>query len=204
MNDHEPHNLARHWLDAAASADIARDLESIYAVASRRIAERGPACWASGRCCNFEKTGHLLYVTGLEAAYCIARLAGSEWDRRGRVALSVDGQHQPIPSGRGLVADLASARSRGGCPFQVGNLCGVHAIKPLGCRLYFCDRSAQDWQQELSEELLADIRSLHDRHGVEYRYGEWRGMIGLFDAGKAEGGNSEEGREGRNSEEGND
>jgi hypothetical protein len=56
----------------------------------------------------------------------------------------------------------------------------VHAIRPLGCRIYFCDRSAQDWQHELSERLIADIRGLHDRHGVEYRYAEWRGLLAAF------------------------
>jgi hypothetical protein len=43
--------------------------------------------------------------------------------------------------------------------------------------VYFCDRSAQEWQQALSEHGLAQIRALHDRHGIEYRYGEWRSML---------------------------
>jgi Fe-S-cluster containining protein len=75
---------------------------------------------------------------------------------------------------------LAAAVQSGGCPFQVKNLCGIHAIKPLGCRVYFCDRSAQRWQEELSEAMLERVRSLHNRHGVEYRYGEWRQMLSAF------------------------
>jgi len=59
-------------------------------------------------------------------------------------------------------------------------LCGVHAIKPLGCRVYFCDRSAQTWQHDLSERLLGMIRELHQRHAIEYRYGEWRQMLAMF------------------------
>jgi Fe-S-cluster containining protein len=66
------------------------------------------------------------------------------------------------------------------CPFQVSNLCSVHSIKPLGCRVYFCDRSAQQWQQELSERSLQEIRAIHDEHGIPYRYGEWRSMLSMF------------------------
>lgn len=150
--------LAGRWLAAASRPDVRRALEGVYADAAREIAERGPACWASGRCCNFEKTGHLLYVTGLEAAYTVAGARGREPSR----ATSL-----PVLSG-------------GLCPFQEQNLCGVHEIKPLGCRVYFCDRSAQQWQNDLSERLLAEVRAIHDRHGVEYRYGEWRAMLALF------------------------
>ena len=149
--------LAAQWLHAIAREEIAGALESIYARASSEIASRGPACWASGRCCNFERTGHRLYVTGLEAAYALARASRSV-----------------------TLADIDAARARGGCPFQEQNLCGIHTIKPVGCRVYFCDRSAQSWQRDLCERLVADIRELHDAHQVEYRYGEWRAMLSMF------------------------
>lgn len=163
--------LARGWLEAASREDVRAELEAVFAAAAAAIAARGPACWASGRCCNFERTGHLLYVTGLEAAYTVRMV------REG-------GRQKDTPSVRsGLALDVVSGERRGGaCPFQEGNLCGVHKIKPLGCRVYFCDRSAQAWQNELSERLLAEIRAIHERHGIEYRYGEWRGMLRLFTA----------------------
>lgn len=189
------HLLAESWLAAASSQSaIAGELEAIYARAAAAIAERGPACWASGRCCNFERAGHRLYVTGLEAAYCLIRVVSTDWGAAAeevRSGITIEGRppvdpaYAPMPTGRGFIADLDAAIARGGeggCPFQVRNLCGVHAIKPLGCRVYFCDRSAEQWQQDLSERLLSEIRSLHDRHGVEYRYGEWRAMLGMFRA----------------------
>src|ERR1043165_9471959 len=118
-------NPATAWLVAARDPRIAGALESIYTDVSAAIQARGPSCWASGRCCNFEKTGHRLYVTGLEAAYTIHRLAGP------------------------LTAEaLAAARGRGDCPFLSANLCTVHTIKPIGCRVYFCDRSAGEWERE--------------------------------------------------------
>lgn len=168
MANHDE-QLNRHWLAAVVRDEVAAALESIYAGATRAIAERGPACWASGRCCNFEKTGHLLYVTGLEAAYAIARLPEIAGTRR-----------ENFPEARLTLPVLEDAHSRGGCPFQIANLCGIHAIKPLGCRVYFCDRSAQGWQNDLSERLLAEIRAVHDRFGIEYRYGEWRSMLAMF------------------------
>lgn len=155
----DPAALAHRWLAAAKDPAIAAELEAIYEYTAAAIESRGPACWASGRCCNFEAAGHRLYTTGLEAAYALARLS---------------------PDSPLTHESLASARARGGCPFQVANLCGIHTIKPLGCRVYFCDRSAQEWQQDLSERALARVRELHDRHGIDYRYGEWRGMLGML------------------------
>ena len=77
---------------------------------------------------------------------------------------------------------LAASRARGDCPYLVGTLCSVHEIKPLACRTYYCDPTAQDWQQALTERLLAKLRELHDRHAIEYRYGEWRDMLATFTA----------------------
>lgn len=148
---------ARAWLTAAQQSDIADALEAIYLSTADAIEARGPACWASGRCCNFAATGHLLFVTGLETAYCLTRLPADQRLTR---------------------ATLDDALARGGCPFQVENLCGVHAIKPLGCRVYFCDRSAQQWQNELSERMLEQIRAIHARFALPYAYGEWRAMLG--------------------------
>lgn len=149
--------LVAAWLAAARRADVARELETVYAHAAQEIARRRPVCRASGRCCSFDAWGHRLYVTGLEAAYLVARL------------------------GRALVPrDVDEARARGGCPFQQGRLCGVHEIKPLGCRVYFCDPSHQDWQGLLSERALDDVRLIHERHAIAYRYAEWRGVLSMF------------------------
>jgi Fe-S-cluster containining protein len=154
---------ATAWLDAIRTPAVRAGLESIYTHAAREIEARGPACWASGRCCNFAKTGHRLYVTGLEAAYCL------------------DNLHTiPAPPATPSTISLQQARAAGGCSFQLANLCSVHTIKPLGCRVYFCDRSAQQWQNELTERLLAELRALHGTHHIEYLYAEWRGVLDLF------------------------
>lgn len=181
MSD-ELRQLGAAWRQAVARDDIRAGLERIYAQASDAISQRGPTCWASGRCCNFDSAGHRLYVTGLEAAYTIVRLPEA-------ASASAQDSQRPhvMPTSRPRALEsplrltvLSQARARGGCPFQTGNMCGVHAIKPLGCRVYFCDRSAQEWQHELSERLIADIKLLHDQSAIEYRYGEWRDMLAAF------------------------
>jgi Fe-S-cluster containining protein len=145
------------WRRAIEDGAIVSELEGIYAQVGAEIEARGPACWASGRCCNFEKVGHRLYTTGLEAAYTLRMTS----------------------LGRNLTRErVDGALTRGGCPFQEKNLCGVHPGRPLGCRVFFCDRSAQVWQHELSERGLGLIRGLHDRHGVPYLYAEWRYLLG--------------------------
>lgn len=145
--------LVRGWVRAVSEPVVVADLLAVFAAVTDEVTRRAPVCWASGRCCNFKKTGHLLYVTGLEAAYTLVK-CGSPGQAR-----------------------LAESVATGGCPFQVMNLCGVHGEKPLGCRLFFCDMTAQQWQNEVYERLLGELRSLHARHGIEYRYGEWRSML---------------------------
>lgn len=152
-----PTQEASQWLEAIDRPSLVASLEAVYAFIADQIEARGPACWASGRCCNFRRADHRLYTTGLEAAYCIARL------------------ERPIEPG-----ELDRAIERGGCVFQLANICGVHAIKPSGCRVYFCDRSAQTWQNELSERAVEEIRRIHDRERIEYRYAEWGALLRMF------------------------
>jgi Fe-S-cluster containining protein len=72
-----------------------------------------------------------------------------------------------------------------GCPFQTGGRCGVHAVRPFGCRIYFCDPTSTAWQQEHYEQFHAELRALHERLGISYFYVEWR--EGLRAAGLVDG-----------------
>lgn len=155
----------KQWLAAAAQAGPTDALRAIYTMISDQISARRPACWASGRCCNFAKTGHRLYTTGFEAAYALLNTP------RGAPALTTH--------------SLDAAVARGDCPFLISNLCGMHSSKPMGCRVYFCDTSAQEWQIDLSERAMVMIRQLHTEHNISYRYAEWRYLLsGLLSANK--------------------
>lgn len=156
MSDQE-RELVRAWFDAAQQPAIDRAIRALYEDIRLAIDERQPRCVASGRCCHFERFDHRLFVTGLEAAWCLARVG-----RR----LSAD--------------DVAAARERGDCPFLIDERCSVHLVKPFGCRVYFCDESAQDWMHEIAARAHARMATLHNAHDVAYRYDEWRAMLSRF------------------------
>lgn len=158
-------SLVSAWRSAARDGAVAAELDAIHEYVAAMVESRGPACWASGRCCNFDAVGHRLYTTGLEVAYVLTRLDST----RGAAA-----------PGSLTRASIDEARTRGGCPFQVGRRCGVHAVRPAACRVYFCDRSAEGWQRDLGEHVVRRVREVHDRRGVAYLYAEWRDLLSAF------------------------
>jgi hypothetical protein len=44
----------------------------------------------------------------------------------------------------------------------------------LGCRIFFCDATRDDWQHERYERFHGDLKRLHEELGVPYLYVEWR------------------------------
>lgn len=132
---------------AATRADAVAAVAALYADVAREIEARRPVCVVSGRCCRFEEYGHRLYVTTLEMAKFVGDLP------RASRPLSTD---------------------PGGCPFQVAKLCTVHAQRPFGCRMFFCDATSTEWQNAAYERFHARLKALHEELGVPYAYVEWR------------------------------
>lgn len=152
-------HLPAPWLHAVTRPEVVAALQAVHQLVADQIEARNPACWGSGRCCNFKDSGHLLYTTGLEAAWTVSQLP---------------------PDSALTRPALDAAIARGDCPFLTMNLCGVHLIKPAACRIYFCDESAQAWQHDLSETAHRMVRDLHQRFNIDYRYAEWRTLLGMF------------------------
>jgi len=150
-------HLVETWRQAASDSRVAREIETTFAMIAGEIAARAPSCWASGRCCHFSRAGHRLYATGLEAAYTFTRRA---------TRLTGD--------------ELQCATSVGGCPFQQANLCSVHGIKPIGCRVYFCDTTLDDWVEDLANRMHRRIAEVHSQYDVPYHYAEWRTLLRMF------------------------
>jgi Fe-S-cluster containining protein len=143
----------RHAVEAAAARpQVGAAVAALYAEVAAEIDRRRPLCVISGRCCRFEEYGHRLYVTTLE-------LAAFRGGYSGGAVAAWDGT---------------------GCPFQVNKLCGVHAIRPFGCRMFFCDASSTEWQNDAYERFHADLKSLHERLDVPYFYVEWRAALRLL------------------------
>src|SRR5678816_2110155 len=58
----------------------------------------------------------------------------------------------------------------GRCPWYVDGLCRNRAGRPLGCRVYFCDPGWESEMPAVYERYHAELRAVHDRHGLPYRY----------------------------------
>lgn len=141
-------------VDAAARRpEVRASVDALYAALQEAIDLRRPICRASGRCCRFEQFGHSLFVTTMELAAFRAAV-------------------EPVAAWDGF-----------GCPYQAQGLCGVHAARPFGCRVFFCDETSTQWQQDQYARLHARLQREHERLGVAYFYVEWR--QGLIAAGLA-------------------
>jgi Fe-S-cluster containining protein len=136
--------------EAAGRDDVLAAVGALYADVQRQIDERRPRCDVSGRCCRFEQYGHRLFVTTLELAAFVHELRRLKGD-------------DPPPGWDGT-----------GCPFQSNKLCTVHAIRPFGCRMFFCDATSTDWQNQQYEHFHARLKRLHEELSVPYFYVEWR------------------------------
>lgn len=147
--------FARAVMQAAGRQEVRAGVRRIYDQLQSQIDARRPVCVASGRCCRFEEYGHRLYVTTAELATFVHDL-------------SVMGQS---------IERAMSTWNQTGCPFQTGKLCGVHAIRPFGCRIFFCDPTAQQWQQEQYEAMHRRLKHLHNDLNVPYLYMDWSWAI---------------------------
>ena len=159
--------LSRAW----ATAGVLERVAEVLAAAAADIAGRKPVCLASGKCCQFEKYGHRLYVTTLELAWFL-RVHG--------------GQKTEAAKGAGLLKQFFAQEQSEGCPYQVGGLCTAREARPLGCRVYFCDANAQGWQNDVYELYHRQLVALHEEFGVEYFYVEWREGLGEACAGQSQ------------------
>jgi Fe-S-cluster containining protein len=156
MDEGAMEDLAEAVRAAARRVEAREAVEGVYRDVAAAVAERRPLCVISGRCCRFEEYGHRLYVTTLElAAFVHAYERGA--------------------SGTPLNVVWDGT----GCPFQVSKLCGVHLIRPFGCRIYFCDATSTAWQQEAYEAFHGQLKRLHESLGVPYFYVEWRSALAV-------------------------
>ena len=137
--------------NAQAVPDLADRLDALYADVQRQIDARRPRCDRSGQCCKFESFGHLLFVTTLELAAFGLRRPAND-----------------LPDGDG-------------CRYQVAGLCTAHSVRPFGCRVFFCDPTAEGWQQDQYEHFHTRLKRLHDELDVPYLYVEWRQGLASID-----------------------
>jgi Fe-S-cluster containining protein len=141
-------------LEACRRADALAEVDELYRSVQAEIDRRRPVCVVSGRCCRFEEFGHRLYVTTLELARFVHDL--------------------------GTSSAMVEEWDGTGCPFQRAKLCTVHAMRPFGCRMFFCDATSTAWQNDAYERFHAELKRMHERLGVPYIYIEWRKALELL------------------------
>ena len=138
---------------ASTRSDVHLAIRALYQFLQTQIDIRRPLCQTSGRCCRFDEFGHRLYITTAEMATFL---------------------HDLPPTPKLPANPLAILPS---CRYQVDGLCSVHAIRPFGCRIFFCDASSTEWQHEQYELFHRQLQELHQQFDIPYFYIEWRAAL---------------------------
>lgn len=136
-------------------------LRRFYQQVDTAVEAYEPRCTNRGQCCNFARAGHRLFVTPIELA-AFRRAYADRW----------------------RAAEPASGR----CPWQVDGVCTARELRPLGCRVYFCDPQAQAWQNEFYETRLRELKQFMTEQGIQYRYEEWLSALSVFSAATSDQG----------------
>jgi len=109
-------------------------------------------CKACGKCCDFDKFDHHLFVTPPELMYLTT------------------GQQAANPG-----AENIKSMPTNRCPYNIDGKCTVYEYRFAACRIFCCNADA-DFQSELSESALKKLKSLCTEFQIPYRY------TGLADA----------------------
>ncbi len=101
----------------------------------------GADCQACGKCCDFERFGHRLYLTSPELVYF----------------------EQCIPVSRLVPMDGEV------CPYRVDGKCSVYEERFAGCRIFMC-KGDSNYQSMLSEAAVEQFKLLCREHDLPYEY----------------------------------
>jgi Fe-S-cluster containining protein len=109
-------------------------------------------CEVCGKCCDFSKFDHHLFVTTPELMYLAANLNSKNI--------------RPTTSNR--------------CPYNIEGKCSIYEHRFAGCRI-FCCKGNTDFQNSLSESALEKFKSLCNELQIEYRYSELATALNSFE-----------------------
>jgi len=130
-------------------------VKQLYRWIDRSIQAAGAVCANCGKCCDFDRFGHRLFVTTVEMVY---------FEQGLRTELSGDGAAFSRPA-------------NGRCPYHQNGLCLGREFRPTGCRIFFCNGLAKQYQNELAEQVLERLRRLHEQFGAVYYYADLRDWL---------------------------
>ena len=126
---------------------LLKEIEKLYDDIEGHLAGLNLNCENCGKCCDFDRFDHRLYVTTLEILYF--------WNNLNK---------QKISFPQDLISDQKFSR----CPYQQGQGCLARAFRPSGCRIFFCRDVPSKFQHELMEKCMQRLYVLHDKYEVLY------------------------------------
>ena len=98
-------------------------------------------CSSCGKCCNFAKFDHHLFITTPEMMYLAAKLSPEN------------------------IKPMTTAI----CPYNSNGECTIYQHRFAGCRIFHCTANA-DFQSKLTESTLKELKSVCADFQIPYRY----------------------------------
>lgn len=107
-------------------------------------------CISCGKCCDFGKFGHLLFVTTPELVFLREKL----------------GQEKIKTMDKAI------------CPYEKNGKCTIYPLRFAGCRIFFC-KGDKDFQGRLSESSVSSFKSLCMEFNISYIYCELKTALNV-------------------------
>jgi Fe-S-cluster containining protein len=139
--------------ECKANSQFLKRVAEIYKWLDSQISNNNPPgmCNVCGKCCDFGKFDHRLFVTTPELMYLRANLHGENL--------------KPMKTER--------------CPYNIKGKCSIYEYRFSGCRIFSC-KADSDFQNELSESTLKKLKSLCTEFQIPYRYADLATALNSF------------------------
>ncbi len=132
-----------------------RAVAEIYKWVDEQIAAAGPQCEISGRCCRFREYGHRLYLTRPEAELLFQKELPHD-------------SPQLDETNRQQISEIV----KNACPYQKEGVCTAREVRPLSCRIYFCNPDFQEKAAQITETALKRLKKVHLEFNKPWEYQE--------------------------------
>jgi len=136
---------AAKWWKQDKRRQIAKEVSEIYKWLDFQIGEHGNlvgVCAICGKCCEFGKFGHKLFITTPEVIYITEKLR-----------------------------DIPEKMTGASCPWQQDKKCAIYEHRFAACRI-FCCKGDVGFQTTLSESAVKKFKAICEDFGIPYRYSE--------------------------------
>lgn len=148
------------WIKENLDNDTCIDaVKDIYQQIERHLAAAAAECQNCHLCCDFTTYNHRLYATTLEMLYFVRHLP-------------TNNSPTDYPNIKLL--------NKGRCPYQNDQGCQMYHVRTAGCRIFFCREIDKNFQNELTELVLQNLKKLHRQLNAVYLYaeiGHWLNII---------------------------